>query len=101
MDPTTGDPFQLQTIPYNDSDTRGTKVKMYGPDVPVLFSNSINTKGNYDSDSDAHNLFRLAPAKKLSNGTIAYYMFVSDGAHAGKSLSLSGNPAGLLRSVEE
>ncbi|MFB7619403.1 hypothetical protein [Kitasatospora sp. NPDC056181] len=88
IDPTKGDPFQLQTIPFYGSDTRGTKVKMYDKDINVLFSNSINTKGNYDPDSDTHNLFRLGPAGKTnSEGRALYYLFVQDGAHAGKSLS--------------
>ncbi|MCP9213246.1 hypothetical protein [Streptomyces cucumeris] len=87
MDPATGDPFQLQTVYYYNSDDRGTKVKMYSGDSPELYSNNINTKGDYDSSSDVHNLFRLAPTKARHSDKTMFHMFVQDGAHAGKSVS--------------
>ncbi|WP_432015508.1 hypothetical protein [Streptomyces cucumeris] len=87
MDPATGDPFQLQTVYYWNSDDRGTKVKMYSGDYPELYSNNINTKGEYDPASDIHNLFRLVPTTSRHSDKTMFHMFVQDGAHAGKSLN--------------
>ncbi|MFD0412288.1 hypothetical protein [Streptomyces sp. NPDC127108] len=96
VDPTTGVSFQLQTVYYYNSDDRGAKVKMYSDDYPELYSSNINTKGDYDSASDVHNLFRLAPTPAKHSGKTMFHMFVQDGAHAGKSLSSYTKSDGTL-----
>ncbi|MEU3752958.1 hypothetical protein AB0H17_09355 [Streptomyces olivoreticuli] len=80
------EPFVIEMLPPRWDD-RGSRLRMHGPDVPILMSNNINRKGNYDPSQDPRNLFRLSPAGRKFEGRDAYYIFVQDGAHAGKSLS--------------
>ncbi|MFE2729377.1 hypothetical protein [Kitasatospora sp. NPDC059327] len=85
-DPFKQKPFLIEMCPPR-WDARGSRLKMYDSDISVLMSNNINRKGDYDPSQDPRNAFHLAPAGRQLEGRDAYYIFVQDGPHAGKSLS--------------
>ncbi|MFJ9460037.1 hypothetical protein ACIRST_33825 [Kitasatospora sp. NPDC101447] len=86
IDVSSGKPFQLQ-MAHPEWDNRGCKLMMYDDDIPALFSDNMNRKGDYDPSQDVHNLFHAVPVGYQLEGRDAYYIFVQDGAHSGKSLT--------------